>query len=125
MCFSIFPTGSHWQLDQIQVDQLQGFPHVDVHLCCRVRLYGAGGRFNFISAASELTFDTTIWLFIFIFLPKCFSYTVFCFQTLLGYVKTLILPVNIVIVAIISGKVRHIILDFDIAAQLSPFECIL
>jgi hypothetical protein len=37
----------------------------------------------------------------------------------------LILPVNIVIVAIISGKVRHIILDFDIAAHLSPFECIL
>uniref|UniRef100_A0A8C7MKK0 Probable C-mannosyltransferase DPY19L1 n=1 Tax=Oncorhynchus kisutch TaxID=8019 RepID=A0A8C7MKK0_ONCKI len=36
-------------------------------------------------------------------------------ETLLGYVKTLILPVNIVIVAIISGKVRHIILDFDIA----------
>uniref|UniRef100_A0A8C7HMW4 Probable C-mannosyltransferase DPY19L1 n=1 Tax=Oncorhynchus kisutch TaxID=8019 RepID=A0A8C7HMW4_ONCKI len=46
-------------------------------------------------------------------------------ETLLGYVKTLILPVNIVIVAIISGKVRHIILDFDIAAHLSPFECIL
>uniref|UniRef100_A0A8C7MKI3 Probable C-mannosyltransferase DPY19L1 n=1 Tax=Oncorhynchus kisutch TaxID=8019 RepID=A0A8C7MKI3_ONCKI len=45
-------------------------------------------------------------------------------ETLLGYVKTLILPVNIVIVAIISGKVRHIILDFDIAAHLSPFECI-
>uniref|UniRef100_A0AAZ3S8E9 C-mannosyltransferase DPY19L1 n=1 Tax=Oncorhynchus tshawytscha TaxID=74940 RepID=A0AAZ3S8E9_ONCTS len=43
-------------------------------------------------------------------------------ETLLGYVKTLILPVNIVIVAIISGKVRHIILDFDIAAHLSPFD---
>uniref|UniRef100_A0A4W5K8N9 Dpy-19 like C-mannosyltransferase 1 n=1 Tax=Hucho hucho TaxID=62062 RepID=A0A4W5K8N9_9TELE len=45
-------------------------------------------------------------------------------ETLLGYVKTLILPVNIVIVAIISGKVRHI-LEFDIAAHLSQFECIL
>uniref|UniRef100_A0A8C7P4R6 Dpy-19-like 1, like (H. sapiens) n=1 Tax=Oncorhynchus mykiss TaxID=8022 RepID=A0A8C7P4R6_ONCMY len=43
-------------------------------------------------------------------------------ETLLGYVKTLILPVNIVIVAIISGKVRHIILDFDIAAHLKVWR---
>lgn len=76
-------------------------------------MYTCAAEFDFIEAEVGDVIRTIYFLAISQWLPlKAFSQDHFlCFQTLIRYIKTMLLPVNMLIVGFIAGRVSCFLLD--------------
>lgn len=89
--------GSHQRAYQVKVHELQGLSHSDVHVCCGIWLPWVGGKFWFLP-----------WIVDDHWFKEGADAVVRLLQTPVRYLKTLLLPINLLLLALIVWRVTSV-----------------